>query len=141
MTAKIKYVDVAEGEELKSWTYNVQRVNLVMYAGASGDFNPIHWNEPFAKMVGLPDVISHGMFTMAKVGQFVTDWAGDPAAVVRFKTRFTKPVVVSNSAGNNVTVSGKVTKKAGDNKVVVELSATTQEGDNCAQAEAEVVLA
>ncbi len=141
MTASVKFDDVAEGEELKAWTYNVQRLNLVMYCGASGDFNFIHWNEAFAKMVGLPDVISHGMFTMAKVGQFVTDWAGDPGAVVRFKTRFTKPVVVDNTSGNNVTVTGKVAKKLDGNRVLLELSATTQEGDNCATAEAEVVLA
>ncbi|HVL90403.1 MAG TPA: MaoC/PaaZ C-terminal domain-containing protein [Actinomycetota bacterium] len=141
MTAKVNYADVSEGEELKPWTYNVQRMNLVMYAGASGDFNIIHWNEEIAKMVGLPNVISHGMFTMAKVGQYVTDWAGDAGAVVRFKTRFTKPVVVDNQAGNNVTVTGTVKQKLDGNRVLIELSATTQEGDNCAAAEAEVVLA
>lgn len=141
MTAKVNYADVSEGEELKPWTYNVQRMNLVMYAGASGDFNIIHWNEEIAKMVGLPNVISHGMFTMAKVGQYVTDWAGDPGAVVRFRTRFTKPVVVDNQAGNNVTVTGTVKQKLDGNRVLLELSATTQEGDNCAAAEAEVVLA
>ncbi|HEX9697565.1 MAG TPA: MaoC/PaaZ C-terminal domain-containing protein [Actinomycetota bacterium] len=141
MTAKVNYADVSEGEELKPWIYNVQRINLVMYCGASGDFNVIHWNEEIAKMVGLPNVISHGMFTMAKVGQYVTDWAGDPGAVVRFKTRFTKPVVVDNQAGNNVTVTGTVKQKLDGNRVLLELSATTQEGDNCAAAEAEVVLA
>lgn len=141
MTAKVKFAEVAEGEELKAWTYNVQRINLVMYAGASGDFNIIHWNEEFAKMVGLPNVISHGMLTMARVGQFVTDWAGDPGAVVRFKTRFTKPVVVDSQAGNNVTVTGKVVKKLDGNRVLLELAAVTQEGENCAAAEAEVQLA
>ena len=141
MAAKVKFSEVGEGEELKAWSYPVERVNLVMYAGASGDFNPIHWNEPFAKMVGLPNVISHGMYTMARVGQFVTDWAGDPAAVVRFKTRFTKPVVVDNEKGNMVTVTGKVAKKLDGNRVLLELAATSNEGDNVAQAEAEVVLA
>lgn len=141
MASSIKYSDVAEGEQLKAWTYNVQRINLVMYAGASGDFNIIHWNEEFAKMVGLPNVISHGMFTMAKVGQFVTDWAGDPGAVVRFQTRFTKPVVVDNQSGNNVTVTGTVAKKLDGNRVLVALTATTQEGESCAAAEAEIVLA
>ena len=141
MTAKVNYADVAEGEELKAWTYNVQRINLVMYCGASGDFNIIHWNEEIAKMFGLPNVISHGMFTMAKVGQFVTDWAGDAGAVARFKTRFTKPVVVDNQAGNNVTITGTVAKKLDGNRVLVELTAVTQEGDNCAAAEAEVLLA
>ena len=140
MTAKVRYADVSEGEELKSWTYTVERVNLVMYAGASGDFNPIHWNESFAKAVGLPDVISHGMFTMARIGQFVTDWAGDPGAVKRFKTRFTQPVVVPNDTGSKVTVSGKVTKKLDANRVLVELAAAV--GDtNVGIAEAEVELA
>ena len=140
VASKVKFADVSEGEELKGWTYEVQRLNLVMYAGASGDFNPIHWNETFAKAVGLPDVISHGMFTMAKIGQFVTDWCGDPGAVKRFKTRFTAPVVVSNDAGNRVNVSGKVAKKLDGNRVVLELSASV--GDtNVGAAEAEVELA
>ncbi len=67
----------------------------MQYAGASGDFNPIHWNERFAREVGLPDVIAHGMFTMAEAIRVVTDWAGDPpGAVVEYGVRFTKPVVV-----------------------------------------------
>jgi len=140
VASKVKFSEVSEGEELKPWTYEVGRLNLVMYAGASGDFNPIHWNEPFAKAVGLPDVISHGMFTMAKIGQYVTDWTGDPGAVKRFKTRFTSPVVVSNDTGNHVTVSGKVVKKRRGNKVLLQLSAGV--GDvNVGSAEAEVKLA
>lgn len=140
MTAKVRYADVSEGEELKPWSYDVGRLNLVMYAGASGDFNPIHWNEQFAKAVGLPDVISHGMFTMARIGQFVTDWTGDPGAVKRFKTRFTQPVVVPNEAGNKVAVSGKVAKKLDGNRVLLELSAAAGE-TNVGLAEAEVELA
>lgn len=139
MTAKVRYADVSEGEELKPWTYDVQRLNLVMYAGASGDFNPIHWNEPFAKAVGLPDVFSHGMFTMARIGQFVTDWIGDPGAVKRFKTRFTLPVVVPNETGNKVTVSGKVARKLDPNRVVLEISAAVGDA-NVGAAEAEVEL-
>ena len=72
------------------------RATLVQYAGASGDFNPIHWNERFAREVGLPDVIAHGMFTMAEAVRVVTDWAGDPGAVVEYGVRFTKPVAVPN---------------------------------------------
>jgi len=140
MTAKVSYADVSEGEELKPWNYDVGRLDLVMYCGASGDFNPIHWNGAFAKAVGLPDVISHGMYTMARIGQFVTDWAGDPGAVKRFKTRFTQPVVVPNDTGNKVTVSGKVTKKLDANRVLVELSAAVGE-TNVGLAEAEVELA
>jgi acyl dehydratase len=139
MTAKVRSADVAVGEELKPWQYRVTREDLIAYAGASGDQNPIHQNEEFAKQVGLPDVISHGMLTMAKVGQYVTDWAGDPAAVVRFKTRFTQMVVVPKDAGNIVTVTGKVAKKNG-NRVSLELAAAV--GDvNVGKAEAEVELA
>lgn len=78
MTAKISYSDVEVGTELPAQTFPVTRANLVQYAGASGDFNPIHWNEKFAKEVGLPDVIAHGMFTMAEAIRVVTDWAGRP---------------------------------------------------------------
>jgi acyl dehydratase len=140
MTARVKAADVNVGEELKSWTYSVVREDLVKYAHASGDGNPIHQDENFAKSVGLPDVIAHGMHTMAKIGQFVTDWAGDPAAVVRFKTRFTKPVVVPKDGGNSVTVTGKVSAKDA-NTVTVQLSAATADGTNVGEAEADVKLA
>jgi acyl dehydratase len=86
--------DVSVGEELPELQANIQRLSLVQYAGASGDFNIIHQNERIAKMVGLPDVIAHGMFTMAEAGRIVTDWAGDPAAVIEFGVRFSRPVVV-----------------------------------------------
>ncbi len=96
MTAKIACDDVEVGTELPAQTFPVTRATLVRYAGASGDFNPIHWNEKFAKEVGLPDVIAHGMFTMAEAIRVVTDWTGDPGAVVEYGVRFTKPVVVPN---------------------------------------------
>jgi acyl dehydratase len=132
-------MNVNVGDELKPWTYHVTREDLVKYAHASGDGNPIHQNEEFAKSVGLPDVIAHGMHTMAKVGQYVTDWAGDPGAVRRFKTRFTKPVVVPKDSGAEVTVSGKVMSKDGTG-VVVQLTAVTSDGANVAEAEANVTL-
>ena len=139
MTAKVRAADVSVGEDLKPWQYRVTREDLVAYANASGDQNPIHQNEEFARQVGLPDVISHGMFTMAKIGQYVTDWAGDPAAVVRVQTRFTQMVIVPKDAGNTVTVTGKVTGKDGS-RVSLVLEATV--GDlNVGKAEAEVELA
>ncbi len=92
MGATVKWDEVEQGQELPPAEYHVERVNLVMYAGASGDFNPIHWNERFAKSVGLPDVIAHGMYTMAQGGRYVTDWAGDPAAVVDYGVRFSSMV-------------------------------------------------
>src|SRR3954453_13303591 len=107
MTAKVKYADVEVGQELPAQTYPVQRIDLVRYAGASGDFNPIHWNEPFARSVGLPDVIAHGMFTMGAAIPCVTGRAGDPAAVVEYGVRFTRPVVVPNDdKGAELQVTG-----------------------------------
>ena len=86
--------DVEVGAELPEQSFPVRRADLVRYAGASGDFNLIHWNERVARSVGLPDVIAHGMLTMAQAARVVTDWAGDPGAVVEYGVRFTKPVVV-----------------------------------------------
>lgn len=127
MTAKIAYGDVEVGTELPAQDFPVTRATLVQYAGASGDFNPIHWNEKFAKEVGLPDVIAHGMFTMAQAIRVVTDWTGDPAAVVEYGVRFTKPVVVPNDdQGATIEVSGKVAAKLDDNKVRVDLTVVSE---------------
>ncbi|MDQ0992437.1 MaoC family dehydratase [Streptomyces sp. V3I7] len=124
MTAKIAYDDVEVGTELPAQTFPVTRATLVRYAGASGDFNPIHWNEKFAKEVGLPDVIAHGMFTMAEAIRVVIDWTGDPGAVVEYGVRFTKPVVVPNDdKGAEIEVSAKVAAKLDDNTVRVDLTA------------------
>ena len=105
--------ELTAGQEIGSRTVEVTRTDLVKYAGASGDFNPIHWNEAFATGVGLPGVIAHGMFTMGAAVQLVTDWAGDPAAVVDFQTRFTKPVLVTDTTGTEepgavIEVSGAI---------------------------------
>jgi acyl dehydratase len=135
-----RFDEVREGQEIAPWTYQVQRVDLIRYAGASGDFNPIHWNEAFAKAVGLPDVISHGMYTMARMGQYVTDWCGDPGAVRRLRARFTAPVVVPSEGGASVTVSGRVARTLGDRRVVVELTASAGEA-RVATGEAELELA
>ncbi|MEU0371335.1 MaoC family dehydratase [Streptomyces sp. NPDC006283] len=126
MAAKISYADVEAGTELPAQSFSVTRGTLVQYAGASGDFNPIHWNEKFATEVGLPDVIAHGMFTMAEAIRVVTDWVGDPGAVVEYGVRFTKPVVVPNDdKGALIEVSGKVAAKLDDNRVRVDLVATS----------------
>ncbi|MEU3790432.1 MaoC family dehydratase [Streptomyces fructofermentans] len=126
MTAKIAYDDVEVGTELPAASFRATRAALVQYAGASGDFNPIHWNEKFAKEVGLPDVIAHGMFTMAEAIRVVTDWAGDPGAVVEYGVRFTRPVVVPNDEqGATIEVSGKVAAKLDDSTVRVDLVATS----------------
>ncbi|MCX4469932.1 bifunctional enoyl-CoA hydratase/phosphate acetyltransferase [Micromonospora sp. MW-13] len=95
--------------ELPTKTFRVTRADLVQYAGASGDFNPIHWSDRFATGVGLPGVIAHGMFTMALVGRAVSEWAGAPDAVVDYGVRFTRPVVVpDDDDGTEVEVTAKV---------------------------------
>ncbi|MBM9504806.1 MaoC family dehydratase [Actinacidiphila acididurans] len=126
MAASIAYEDVEVGTELPAQVFPVERATLVRYAGASGDFNPIHWNERFAREVGLPDVIAHGMFTMASAIRVVTDWAGDPGAVVEYGVRFTKPVVVPDDGqGAVIEVGAKVAAKLDDNLVRVDLMATS----------------
>ncbi|MFG2673088.1 MaoC family dehydratase [Streptomyces sp. NPDC048445] len=123
MTAKVTYDSVEVGTELPARSFPVTRATLVQYAGASGDFNPIHWNEKFAREVGLPDVIAHGMFTMAEAIQVVTDWTGDPGAVVEYGVRFTKPVVVPNDdKGALIEVSAKVAALLDDKRVRVDLT-------------------
>ncbi|RAG80842.1 dehydratase [Streptacidiphilus pinicola] len=126
MGASINYDEVEVGTELPAQSFPVTRATLVQYAGASGDFNPIHWNEAFAKAVGLPDVIAHGMFTMAEAVRVVTDWVVDPGAVVEYGVRFTKPVVVANDeAGAVIEVTGKVAAKLDDRRIRVDLVATS----------------
>ncbi|HEX8003763.1 MAG TPA: MaoC/PaaZ C-terminal domain-containing protein [Mycobacteriales bacterium] len=121
----LRYDDVNVGDTIPARDFTIQRINLVMYCGASGDFNVIHWNERIATMVGLPNVIAHGMYTMAQAGRVVTDWAGDPGAVEEYKVRFSKPVVVpDDDKGATLTVSGEVTEKLDGNRVVVTLTAT-----------------
>ncbi|MFG1708369.1 MaoC family dehydratase [Nonomuraea sp. M3C6] len=141
MTATVKYDQVEVGQEIPAVDYHVRRLNLVMYAGASGDFNQIHWNERFAKMVGLPDVIAHGMFTMAQAGRFVTDWAGDPGAVIDFGVRFSSMVVVpDDDQGATISVSGVVEEKLGDKRVVIGLTAKTGDARVLSKARAVVQL-
>ncbi len=124
MSDQVCYDDVEAGTELAAVRYPVTRLSLVKYCGASGDFNVIHWNERIAKAVGLPDVIAHGMFTMAEAGRFVTDWAGPKAIVLEFGVRFSAPVVVpDDDAGASITVSGQVEEKLDGNRVVLALTA------------------
>jgi acyl dehydratase len=137
----VKYADVEAGTELEPKSYQVTRLDLVKYAGASGDFNPIHTNERIAKSVGLPDVIAHGMFTMAEAGRFATEWAGDPGAVVEFGVRFSSPVVVpDDDQGATIVVGGTVEEKLDGNKVVLALVARANDTKVLTRARAVVVL-
>jgi len=124
MSGAVRYAEVAAGTELPAVTYPVSRLSLVRYCGASGDFNVIHWNERIARSVGLPDVIAHGMLTMAQAGRYVTDWAGDAGALVEFGVRFSAPVVVpDDDVGATIEVSGTVEGKLDGNRVVLSLTA------------------
>ena len=119
-----KFADVAVGAELPAVSYPVNRLSLVKYCGASGDFNVIHWNERIARSVGLPNVIAHGMFTMAQAGRYVTDWAGDAGALVEYGVRFSAMVVVpDDDTGATIEVSGTVEEKLDGNLVAVALTA------------------
>jgi acyl dehydratase len=102
----------------------VRRLDLIRYCGASLDFNVIHWNERIATSVGLPNVIAHGMFTMAIAVRVVTDWVGDPGRVVEYAVRFTRPVVVPDPGEAVVTVGGEVRAIRDDGLIEVELTAT-----------------
>jgi len=118
--------EVAVGTELPEQTFPVTRADLVRYAGASGDFNPIHWNERVATSVGLPNVIAHGMLTMALAARVVTDWAGNPGALVEYQVRFGRPVVVpDDDTGAEVTVRGTVGALLDDGRVRVDLTVTS----------------
>jgi acyl dehydratase len=141
MATRVTYDEVEAGTEIPAQRYPVTRLDLVKYAGASGDFNPIHWNERFATSVGLPDVIAHGMYTMAQAGRFVTDWAGDPGAVVDYGVRFSAPVVVPDDEGAIIEVSGKVEEKLDGNRVAVALTARAADSKVLTRARAVVRLA
>lgn len=113
----------AVGAQLPAAVFPVTRKDLVRYAGASGDFNDIHWNGRFAREVGLPDVIAHGMYTMAVAGRVLTDWAGDPGAVEEYFVRFSKPVVVpDDGVGALLEVTGRVSKALDERRVQVDLT-------------------
>ncbi|MGH3450431.1 MAG: MaoC/PaaZ C-terminal domain-containing protein [Haloechinothrix sp.] len=106
-------MSIEVGHELPPLSVRVTRANLVRYAGASLDFNPIHWNERVATQVGLPGVIAHGMLTMALAGRLVTEWAGDAGKVLEYAVRFTRPVAVpDDDKGALVEFTGKVTAVA-----------------------------
>jgi acyl dehydratase len=121
----IRAADVSIGDELPPLSLRITRADLVRYAGASLDFNPIHWNERVATDVGLPGVIAHGMLTMGLAGRIVTEWTGDPGAVVEFGVRFGRPVPVpDDDKGALVEVTGKVTKVLDDGTFKVNVVAS-----------------
>lgn len=118
-------------------TFRVTRADLIRYAGASGDFNPIHWSDRVATAVGLPGVIAHGMLTMALVGRAVTEWAGSPDAIVEYGVRFARPVVVpDDDEGTEIEVRAVVKGVTDDGLTRLDLTATSRGEKVLAQARA-----
>ena len=116
------------GQEIGSQTLHFTRDSLVKYAGASGDFNPIHYRDDFAQSVGLDGVLAHGMLTMGACVQVVANWVGDSGKVIDYGVRFTKPVFVDANKGADVLVTGKVAVIDLDNNTVrIDLSAICNE--------------
>ena len=134
--ANLNVGDVIGYRELK-----VDRLNLIKYAGASGDFNPIHWSEGFATSVGLPGVIAHGMWTMGSVVNLVTDWVKDPGAIIDYQTRFTKPVEVPETGSAELLVEGKIGAIDPENRTVrVDLTVTFADQKVLAKTQVQVRL-
>jgi acyl dehydratase len=116
--------DITVGAELPPMELRVRRADLVRYAGASLDFNPIHWNDRVAGDVGLPGVIAHGMYTMAIAGRLVTEWLGDPGRLVEYSARFIRPVIVpDDDEGALVELTGKVRDVREDGTARVDITA------------------
>lgn len=104
----VDFSTLSKGDVVAEESFHLTRDNLVRYAGASGDFNPIHYRDDVAVSVGLPGVLAHGMLTMGLAVQPVSNWAGDPARIVDYQVRFTRPVLVDGQTGADVTVSAAV---------------------------------
>ncbi|PHX76135.1 MAG: dehydratase [Actinobacteria bacterium] len=123
---RLSYAALSVGNVLPARTFEITRADLKRYADASGDQNPIHQDEAFAISVGLPNLIAHGMYTMALAGKFITDWAGDITALQEFGVRFTKPVIVAADTPAVVIFSGSVTELLSNNSVKVEIQAMSE---------------
>lgn len=121
----VRYADVEVGMSLPGQRFAVTRADLIRYAGASGDFNPVHWSDRRAVAVALPGVIAHGMLTMGRAATVVSAWVGDPGRVVSYEVRFSRPVVVpDDDAGTVLTVAGAVSEKLAGGLVRVDLTAS-----------------
>ncbi|MEY2698786.1 MAG: hypothetical protein RL720_742 [Actinomycetota bacterium] len=104
----VAFGSLTKGDVIAEESFHLTRDNLVRYAGASGDFNPIHYRDDIAQSVGLPGVLAHGMLTMGLAVQPVSNWVGDPARIVDYQVRFTRPVLVDGATGADVTVTATV---------------------------------
>ena len=139
--AHINIASLEVGQEIGSTEFLLTRDSLVRYAGASGDFNQIHYRDDVAAAVGLPGVLAHGMLTMGAAVQVAVDWVGNPGAVIDYQVRFTKPVVVDAVDGAVLVVTGKVGEIDAENKVVrIDLEAVFNETKVLGKAQARVQL-
>ena len=125
------------GDIVAEESFPLTRDSLVRYAGASGDFNPIHYRDDVAASVGLPGVLAHGMLTMGFAVQPVVDWAGDPARIADYQVRFTRPVVVDPEQGALVTVVAKV-GQLDESATVARIDLTVKLGDDTVLGKAQV---
>lgn len=135
---KLFFEDVKEGESVPEKSHTLTRTDLVQYAGASGDYNPMHHDEVKAKAAGLPSVFGHGMFSMGFLASAITDWAG-VGSLTHYKVRFTKQTWPDNVLTTKVTVSGKRTE-GGQNLVDLTAELVNQDGDAVVSGEATVAL-
>ena len=137
----INIASLEVGQEIGSTEFLLTRDSLVRYAGASGDFNQIHYRDDVAEAVGLPGVLAHGMLTMGAAVQVAVDWAGNSGAIVDYQVRFTKPVVVDPIKGAVLVVTGKVGEIDAENNIVrVDLEAVFADSKVLGKAQARVQL-
>jgi acyl dehydratase len=142
MPATVAYSDVEVGTRIPERDFIVRRVNLLQFCAACSDFTATHWNERIAKSVGLPNVIAHGTYTIAEAVRAVSDWVGDPGAIVEYSSKFSRPVVVpDDEEGTLLRITGRVERKLDGDQVVVRLSAVSPDGEALSGARAVVQLA
>ena len=138
----VDYSSLTKGDVVAEESFHLTRDNLVRYAGASGDFNPIHYRDDVATSVGLPGVLAHGMLTMGLAVQPVSNWVGDPARIVDYQVRFTRPVLVDGSTGADVTVKATVGALEDESKIArIDLTATFNDETVLGKAQVRVNLA
>ena len=136
MRPHVDLTRVQVGDALPEVAETIERLDLIRYAGASGDFNPIHWSDEIARAVGLPGVIAHGMYSMAVAARMVSGWAGDPAALKRLKVRFSAMI----EPGQTLTANGEVAE-VDDGRVLVRFHAEDEKGEKVlSKGEAELEL-
>ena len=138
----VDYSSLTKGDVVAEESFHLTRDNLVRYAGASGDFNPIHYRDDIAVSVGLPGVLAHGMLTMGLAVQPVSNWVGDPARIVDYQVRFTRPVLVDGQTGADVTVTAIVGALEDENKIArIDLTAKFNDETVLGKAQVRVNLA